>query len=206
MLRPLESVYSADIVQRGRILDSEYLGLPLKFTDIQSNHLQNGCKNSWLENIIANAIDYMKALCKPQNATQLILNIMTYSSLKNACKHGLSNTHKPLKVPFKVLLDSFSWHRIHQVWPFTLFCFNTEHSKSSTLDSSQRSFLRHPHNILKPLPYWLQAIVALHADPHWKHKQKHHITSILTTGKFRRQVSTWNQGSIGPAHTDCHIL
>lgn len=46
ILRSLESMYSADIVQRGRILDSEYLGLPLKFTDIQFNHLQNGCKNS----------------------------------------------------------------------------------------------------------------------------------------------------------------
>lgn len=179
-------MYSADIVQRGRILDSEYLGLSLKFTDIQCNHLQNGCKNSWLENIIANAIDYMKALCKLQNATQLILNIMTYSSLKNACKHRPLNTHKPLKVPFKVLLASFSWHRIHQVWPFTLFCFNTNHSKSSTLDSSQRSFLRHPTTFSSPFLTGYKLLLPCIQTLTGKHKQKLHITSILTTGKFRR--------------------
>lgn len=100
-------MYSVGIVQRGKVLDLEYLGLQLKFIDNRFNHLQNGYINSWLENGTANETEYMKAICKLQNATHLILNLMTCYSLKNTCKDSPWSTHKLLKVPFKILSDNF---------------------------------------------------------------------------------------------------
>lgn len=62
-------MYSADICKEKDLRTQNIQVCCFHERVIQFNHLQNGCKNSQIENVIASEIEYIKALCKLQNVT-----------------------------------------------------------------------------------------------------------------------------------------
>ena len=146
---------------------------------------------------------YKRINCRMLHDWYLILWFHLHQNLQYT--HRPWNTHKLIKVPFKILLDSFSWHRA--VW-IKCGCL-----LSVSMPITQH-LGQHPERLLRvPTQHSLCAFslaASYHCFAIWlslgQHKQKLHFTSILTCCNFEKQVSIRNRGFLWPSLSDRYML
>lgn len=153
----------------------------------------------------------MKALCKLQNAPQLILNIMISSSLKKFNANRPRNTHNPLKVPFKILLDSFSGtgnrSGLIKYGHLLSALFQSKSHQKQHLGQQPERLPSRTYDMLSLLSYWLPVTVALQSDPHRETQTETPLHLHLYILQTQKMVVHIESGfsltfTVGPVYTD----